>query len=64
MKYILTSEERTELKKSKKKKKEQLFKKFWDVRDPSQGTLENELMDEYYKRVAYTIIQYSGFQDG
>ena len=64
MKYILTSEERTELKKSKKKEKEQLFKIFWDVRDPSQGTLENELMDEYYKRVAYTIIQYSGFQDG
>ena len=64
MKYILTSEERTELKKSKKKEKEHLFKNFWDVRDPSQGTLKNELMDEYYKRVSYTIIQYSGFQDG
>ena len=64
MKYILTSEERNELKKSNNTKKEQLFKKFWNARDPSGETLENELMDEYYMRVAYTIKQYSGFQDG
>ena len=64
MKYILTSKERTKLKKSKKAEKEQLFKTFWDDRDPSQETLENELMDEYYKRVAFTVVQYSGFQDG
>ena len=64
MKYILTSEERNELKKSNNAEKEQLFKKFWNVRDPSGETLANELMDEYYMRVAYTIKQYSGFQDG
>ena len=64
MKYILSSEERTKLKKSKKTEKEQLFKTFWDDRDPSQETLENELMNEYYKRVAFTVVQYSGFQDG
>ena len=64
MKYILTSEERNELKKSNNTKKEQLFKKFWNDRDPSGETLENELMDEYFMRVAYTIKQYSGFRDG
>ena len=64
MKYILTSEERNELKKSNKIEKEQLFKKFWNDRDPSGETLANELMDEYYIRVGYTIKQYSGFQDG
>ena len=64
MKYILTSIERSEIKKSKKAEKEQLFKTFWDVRDPSHETLENELMDEYYKRVAYTVEHFSGFQDG
>jgi len=64
MKYILTSEERNELKKSNNAEKEQLFKKFWNVRDPSGETLANELMDEYYMRVRYTIKHYDGFQDG
>ena len=41
-----------------------MFKTFWDVRDPSPETIQNELMDEYYKRIAYTVEHFSGFQDG
>jgi len=64
MNYILTSEERNRLKNAKKTEKDQLFKFFWDSRDPTVETLKNELMDEYYKRVAYTKEHFSGFQDG
>ena len=64
MKYILTSEEKNKLNDQKKSKKELFFKTLWDSRDPTPETIENELMDEYYKRVAYTMEHFSGFQDG
>ena len=64
MKYILSTDERSELKKIKNAEKELLFKSLWDIRDPSPETIQNELMDEYYKRVAYTVEHFSGFQDG
>ena len=40
------------------------FKRFWAQRDPSPGTDRNELMDEYYNRVAYANENYTGFRDG
>jgi len=64
MKYILTSDEKEILKNAKKAEKDQLFKSFWDSRDPTSETLQNELMDEYYKRIAYTKEHFSGFQEG
>lgn len=64
MKYILTSDEKEILKNAKKAEKDQLFKSFWDSRDPTTETLQNELMDEYYKRIAYTKEHFSSFQEG
>ena len=64
MRYILENEEKTELKKSKRKNREMLFRSFWENRDPSPKTLRNELMDEYYRRVNYANEHFKGFQPG
>jgi len=64
MRYILDAKERSELKKTSSQKKEALFKKLWKRRDPTPDTMVNELMDEYYKRVAYANIHFDSFIDG
>jgi GWxTD domain-containing protein len=64
MRYILDSEERREIKKVSTKKREELFKKLWKHRDPTPDTAVNELMNEYYKRVAYANIHFDSFVDG
>ena len=64
MRYILNSNERKEVKKVSSKKREELFKKLWKRRDPTPDTAVNELMNEYYKRVAYANIHFDSFVDG
>ncbi|NHZ85169.1 MAG: GWxTD domain-containing protein [Planctomycetia bacterium] len=64
MRYILNSKERAEIKKVQSKKREELFKKLWKRRDPTPDTVVNELMNEYYKRVAYANIHFDSFIDG
>ena len=59
MNYILTSDERKELKKLKQSDKENFFKKAWARRDPKPDTKVNELMNEYYARVAFTEENFS-----
>lgn len=59
MNYILTSDERKELKKLKQSDKENFFKKAWARRDPKPDTKVNELMDEYYGRVSLTEENFS-----
>jgi GWxTD domain-containing protein len=44
--------------------KQKLFRDFWKRRDPTPGTEENELMVEYYDRVAYANKHFSHFVDG
>ena len=64
MRYILNSKERAEIKKVQSKKREELFKKLWKRRDPTPDTIVNELMNEYYKRVAYANTHFDSFIDG
>jgi len=59
MNYILNTEERKELKETKNSNKEKFFKKVWAKRDPDVTTKENELMVEYYKRVAFAEENFS-----
>ena len=59
MNYILTVEERKELRGLKNSQKEKFFKKAWAKRDPDVTTKENELMVEYYKRVAFAEQNFS-----
>jgi GWxTD domain-containing protein len=59
MNYILTTEERKELRGLKNPQKENFFKKVWAKRDPDVTTKQNELMVEYYKRVAFAEQNFS-----
>lgn len=40
------------------------FMEFWKSKDPTPGTEENELMDEYYGRVDYANQHFSTYQEG
>ncbi len=48
----------TELEKTEK------FKQFWEALDPTPGTLKNELMEEYYRRIAFSLEAFSVVQEG
>lgn len=62
--YIAERKQIKKMKKLKPEKKEKMFKDFWKAKDPSPGTTENELMDEYYRRVKYANDKFTTFQDG
>ena len=64
MRYIVTDKEYKRVKKAKRKEREKLFYQFWEDRDPSSGTVVNELMDQYYYRVSYTNEHFASFQPG
>ncbi|MFA4839607.1 MAG: GWxTD domain-containing protein [Candidatus Neomarinimicrobiota bacterium] len=64
LKYIASSSQIRAMKKAKQEAKKDLFVEFWNKRDPTPNTPDNELMNEYYKRVRYTIEHYSGFMPG
>ena len=59
MSYILTSEEKKELKNLKQSEKEKFFRKVWAKRDPVVETKINELMEEYYTRVGFAEESFS-----
>ncbi len=63
--YILPSSEINKMKKAKADRKKQIFLDYWKKRDPSPETDENELMNEYYKRVNYATEQFgSSIREG
>ena len=64
MKYILTSKERKKLKDISKTEREDFFYILWKDRDPTPNTEYNELMEEYFGRIAYVNEHFSGWQPG
>ena len=64
MKYILENDEYKQSDKKIRNDKEKLFYTLWKKRDPTPNTEYNELMDEYYKRVAYANENFDGWQSG
>lgn len=44
--------------------KAEKFKAFWAELDPTPGTVDNELMEEYYRRVNFSIEAFTVVQDG
>jgi GWxTD domain-containing protein len=64
MKYILTNEERLQLKGKSKKEKEALFYSVWKKRDQTPETEYNELMEEYYGRIWYANEHFDSWQPG
>lgn len=59
---------RSDLKKMRapktKEERRDLLLEFWEKRDPTPGTPRNELMNEYYRRVAYSNINFRSYLEG
>lgn len=64
MRYLPDKVEVEKIKKAPPQKREKLFKEFWTKKDPTPGTPTNELMDEYYSRIAYSNDHFSVLRPG
>ena len=64
MRYILEDDEWKKLSKSKDTEKEALFLEYWESRDPTPETSENEVMDEYFSRVNYSNGNFKSYLPG
>src|SRR5258708_8750607 len=63
--YITTSEERAAFKKlATDEEREQFIEQFWERRNPSPGSPENEFKEEYYRRIAYANEHYASGTPG
>jgi len=58
--YIITPEERTAFKQlSNDEERDQFIEAFWQRRDPTPDTVENEYKEEHYRRIAYANEHFS-----
>jgi GWxTD domain-containing protein len=58
--YIITDEERTAFKVLQTDaEREKFIEQFWTRRDPTPGTVENEMKEEHYRRIAYSNEHYA-----
>jgi GWxTD domain-containing protein len=64
LRYIASSGEIREMRKGERVDMKSKYLDFWTGRDPTPNTPENELMNEYYRRVQYSNEHFSGFQPG
>jgi GWxTD domain-containing protein len=62
--YIATSEEMRQMQEVPPYQRDAVFREFWRRRDPTPGSDENELMDEYFYRVEYTDANFSTNRNG
>ncbi len=53
LRYVASSEEIKKLKQAPEDQRLQSWLEFWKSKDPSPGTSQNELRDEYYRRLRY-----------
>jgi GWxTD domain-containing protein len=65
MVYIATPDELSKLKNSKtNEEKLKNFLEFWKKKDPSPNNEENEVFNEYFRRVAYANDNFSNYNEG
>lgn len=58
--YIITDEERAAFKQlSNDEERDQFIEAFWQRRDPTPDTVENEFKEEHYRRIAYANEHYA-----
>ena len=58
--YIITDEERAAFKRLQTdEEREQFIESFWQRRDPTPDTVENEFKEEHYRRIAYSNERYA-----
>lgn len=59
LRYIATADEYKTLKEAQGDERKEAWLKFWADRDPTPGTPENEMKDEYYRRIEYANAHFS-----
>ena len=64
MRYILQDKEWKEFKKANKDDRELIFLDYWSKKDPTPTTKENELQNEYFKRVEFANSNFKGYKEG
>ena len=64
IRYVTSREQLNEMKQADREKGHELFQEFWRALDPSPNTPRNELMDEYYRRVAYSNQHFKSYREG
>jgi GWxTD domain-containing protein len=64
MRYMAKGGEIKKMKKLEGDEKYKAFKEFWEKLDPTPGTQQNELMEEYYRRVEIANQNFGTFQEG
>lgn len=64
LRYIASEKQVKKMLKADDEDKRQLFLQFWREKDPTPNTVENELMDEYYRRVNYANEHFSSIREG
>lgn len=64
IKYIASGKEMKAIKKAKGEDRSNRFKEFWKSKDPTPSTEENEVMEEYYRRVDFVNATFGTFIEG
>ncbi len=64
LKYVAKDRELALMMKADHEEKQELFKKFWEKKDPTPATPRNELMEEYYRRIEYSNKKFGNFRNG
>ena len=62
--YITDNKTMKILRKAKGEEQKDLFIDFWKSKDPTPGTIRNELMNEYYSRIRFAEINFKGHRIG
>ncbi len=62
--YLTSDRQIREMLKGTESEKTTNFKQFWAALDPTPGTVNNELMEEYYRRVAFSLEAFTVVQEG
>jgi len=62
--YLASDRQIKEMMSGSEVEKTEKFKQFWEALDPTPGTVENELMEEYYRRVAFSLEAFTVVQEG
>ena len=59
LRYVASSDERKELKAVPEEERLQRWLEFWKSKDPTPNTQENELKNEYYRRLEYVNLNFA-----
>ena len=61
LRYIAREDQIRELRNAPEEKRAELWNQFWESKDPTPGTPQNELKKEYYRRIRYANEHFSNF---